>query len=744
MVQLGETFDARSLAEDFISAVDELRARDQWVAWRLVTRPGATKPTKPPVNPHTGGPASHSDPQTWSSYTRAEARARRDNLAGVGFVLTDDDDYTGIDLDKCRDPATGEIEPWAQSILELAETYAEVSPSGTGIRMIARGKMVDKAVKSDVAHVEIYVSQRYLTITEQHIEGTPNEILEAPETIAALIARVEAMRPKRDEADRPTILPTSGERSVSPTTLSAPVTAGHRAWAAKALESHVNELASIVEGGRNDNLNAKAFALGRIIARDWIDEATVRAGLEDACKANGEWKDRGPKDCRDTINRGIQSGKKKPHEDLPERDYVDESQSVVIGDLIPTSLVEMADGTVVDEETGDNPRGPDRAEAKCSDGDPLAGFVFDGDASAELPPMLVKRLIPLDGICFLGGQSGAGKTFAAIDLATSLASGQPFFDHKVQERVGVAIFAAEGASTIPSRVIVARNYKANGKNLPICWLGAVPNLADAREVKAMVQRLRAVDAHFRADHGVRLGAVICDTLAASFSLNDENDNSEAAKAIRAMKSMSDALGVVLLPVHHFGKAAETGLRGASAWRAGCDTVLSILADRDQTTGACSNRRIALTKSRVGEEGWVAPFDLRFVPLGVDEDGEEFGACYVEPGRLEDTAVPGGAKSQRPPRAARVYLDTVSVVLSDKSQKVRPFGFEGSEVVAVDREDVRAEFYRAWPADGESDNARAAARQKAFRRGEEWALNHKFVATYAVGGEHMVWLIRDDE
>lgn len=338
------------------------------------------------------------------------------------------------------------------------------------------------------------------------------------------------------------------------------------------------------------------------------------------------------------------------------------------------------------------PDGEQASSQQHADVDPLAGFIFDGDASLGPPPMLVEKLVPLDGICFIGGQSGAGKTFIAVYLAVTLASRGKFFRHKVVERVGVAIFAAESASTIASRVTVARNHELHGEILPITWLGAVPNLADAKEVNAMVQRLRAVDARFRAIHGVRLGAVICDTLAASFSLNDENDNSEAAKAIRAMKTMSDALGVVVLPVHHFGKSAETGLRGASAWRAGCETVLSVLVDRDQTTGACSNRRIALTKSRVGEEGWVAPFELRFVALGEDEDGEEFGACYVEQGRLDDDmCIISKQKEKGAPRAAKVYLDAFSIVIGDKGRKVRPFGHEGPEVVAVDREDIRDEF-----------------------------------------------------
>jgi hypothetical protein len=56
-----------------------------------------------------------------------------------------------------------------------------------------------------------------------------------------------------------------------------------------------------------------------------------------------------------------------------------------------------------------------------------------------------------------------------------------------------------------------------------------------------------VDTRFRETHGVRLGAIVLDTLAATFAIEDENNNSKAAAVIRAMKVMSDALGVVVLP-----------------------------------------------------------------------------------------------------------------------------------------------------------------------------------------------------
>ena len=128
------------------------------------------------------------------SYEQAEAMAKRRGFDGVGFVLSEDDDYTGIDLDKCRDPETGKLDLWAEDIVALNETYWEISPSGTGLRAILRGKIA-KTIKNDKAHVEIYRSQRYLTITQNHIEGTPEDIRPAPITLEWLMERVEKFAP---------------------------------------------------------------------------------------------------------------------------------------------------------------------------------------------------------------------------------------------------------------------------------------------------------------------------------------------------------------------------------------------------------------------------------------------------------------------------------------------------------------------------------------------------------------------
>jgi phytoene dehydrogenase-like protein len=95
------------------------------------------------------------------------------------------------------------------------------------------------------------------------------------------------------------------------------------------------------------------------------------------------------------------------------------------------------------------------------------------------------------------------------------------------------------------------------------------------------------------------------------------------------------------------------------------------------------------------------------------------------------------------RDAKAYLDALHIVLCEKGKKVRPFGSDGPEVVAVDREDVRSEFYRSRPADGEDERKIASARQKAFRRGEDEARDRRQITSYEVGGRFLIWLVKED-
>lgn len=157
-----------------IVAPIELARRPQWVAWLLTPREGEPKPTKVPYNARTGALASTTDPSTWATFEEASAFYVREHYSGVGYVLSRDDPYVGVDLDGCRDPDSGQIKPWAKAIMKRLDSYTEISPSGTGLRIFVKGELPPHGRRK--GQIEIYSQARFLTITGDHIIGCPETI----------------------------------------------------------------------------------------------------------------------------------------------------------------------------------------------------------------------------------------------------------------------------------------------------------------------------------------------------------------------------------------------------------------------------------------------------------------------------------------------------------------------------------------------------------------------------------------
>ncbi|WP_145279555.1 hypothetical protein [Tautonia plasticadhaerens] len=116
------------------------------------------------------------DPASWHTFDEALAAARkRSDLAGVGFAFAESDPFAGIDLDDCRDATTGGLEPWAQSIVDEINSYTEVSPSGTGVKLFVRGGLPGVKGKRK-GNIEVYCRDRYFTVTGHHLPDTPTTI----------------------------------------------------------------------------------------------------------------------------------------------------------------------------------------------------------------------------------------------------------------------------------------------------------------------------------------------------------------------------------------------------------------------------------------------------------------------------------------------------------------------------------------------------------------------------------------
>lgn len=174
---------------DFDAIPQELR-EGNWVLWRFVLkknkRDGTWKWTKPPVQ-RSGALASSKNPATWCTFDEARAvleLGRRwpdgtPELDGFGRVLatTDARPLFGFDLDDCiKYDSNGDVQIDADAMRAVKEmgTYAEISPSGQGIRIIGLGNLPGSPYTNNAVGREAYDSAhggRYLTITSRVLPG---------------------------------------------------------------------------------------------------------------------------------------------------------------------------------------------------------------------------------------------------------------------------------------------------------------------------------------------------------------------------------------------------------------------------------------------------------------------------------------------------------------------------------------------------------------------------------------------
>ena len=167
-----------ALPVNFGGIPDDIRAHPDWVLWGYIFEDGVWK--KMPFTTSIKR-ASTSDPTTWASFDDVWDFAMLNPDYGIGIVLTQNID--GIDLDDCRDVATGELTEIANKTLTEVDGYAEVSPSGTGIKLFTISNLAAssqvKGVKDNLGDqetqidIELYKHNtgRFFTVTGHALNG---------------------------------------------------------------------------------------------------------------------------------------------------------------------------------------------------------------------------------------------------------------------------------------------------------------------------------------------------------------------------------------------------------------------------------------------------------------------------------------------------------------------------------------------------------------------------------------------
>lgn len=196
-----------------------LKALARWVGWRLKFRSdgkGGGRWDKPPVSAHTGNIADCTDPANQGTPGQAWQWVKKKKADGVGFVLGDG--FFGMDLDDCRDPDTGELTPFAKWVLARFRSYTEVSPSGTGLKIIGRGVLPPGCRNANKElGIEVYQIGRYFAATGHALDGCEPDVRDLQPAIdahlPALLGVDPPARPDAGKSEHPPEMPSISEPS---------------------------------------------------------------------------------------------------------------------------------------------------------------------------------------------------------------------------------------------------------------------------------------------------------------------------------------------------------------------------------------------------------------------------------------------------------------------------------------------------------------------------------------------------
>jgi primase-polymerase (primpol)-like protein len=171
----------------------ELKELRQWVNWRyewVTNSQGVGHWTKPPYGPG-GEAASPSDTATWSPYDEVRLAYLAGGFDGVGFALSLSGPYCAFDFDHVLGRRLRIIVLGVARYVQLLNSHTERSPGGDGLHTIVKAKVPAGRRQKRPAHVELYSSMRYVTISGQ-VWGPAKPIAERQSEVDVIHAELFA------------------------------------------------------------------------------------------------------------------------------------------------------------------------------------------------------------------------------------------------------------------------------------------------------------------------------------------------------------------------------------------------------------------------------------------------------------------------------------------------------------------------------------------------------------------------
>jgi hypothetical protein len=188
------------------------------------------------------------------------------------------------------------------------------------------------------------------------------------------------------------------------------------------------------------------------------------------------------------------------------------------------------------------------------------------------PPQIIEGILHQGCKMILGGTSKSNKSWCLLDLALSVASGQPWWGRKCAKLPVVYINFELHNWAIAQRMVALCTARPDCKGM-----GDTLHLWNLRGHNADLTLLRPKLEEQLALH--QFGLIILDPAYKVLGNRDENANGEIADLMNELEAMAQKTGAAVVVAHHFAKGDSTAknamdrMSGAGAWARDPDSII---------------------------------------------------------------------------------------------------------------------------------------------------------------------------
>ena len=530
------------LAEADPEALRELWGDKRWAVHR----------NKVPFNPLSGLNAKSNAPNTCVGFV--DAQIALDEYDGMEYLLGDG--VCGIDLDHCIDPETGEINEAAYKIVDMLHSYAEISPSGTGIHILIRGDMPftgRQGSRDEALQIEMYSEYRFLTITGIAINDKP------------IAERTKVIQDLADQYFPQTDL---DKRNASP---SAPVNRDND-------QKMIMSALDAIDPVDCDYIQWCAIGVGTLEAGlgpevwdEWSSRDTDRYKPGECAKKWRTFKDPGQNSSG--IGILIELAKAngwEPGDAFDEEDKETYFRQKGLMELKQMNLPPVTDDSARSDTTSPVTNVVDASS--LSDSTLSAAELINMDI--KKPSFIIEDLLPVGGT-ILAGPPKAGKSLMAMQIATNASAGTEFLEHKT-EKVPVLYLALEDSFARIKDRLIKQGYSQDIDNPPDFRINA-PKYGDD---------LRKMITDYIDTHGKSL--IIIDTLQRirPDDIRGVSEYKQDYPLLTDLSAIARERESAILLIHHTRKTEDPNnpfnmINGSVAIQGATDAMMVITRDKQQ-------------------------------------------------------------------------------------------------------------------------------------------------------------------